>query len=154
MRRSLGFTLLELMLVLAIAALVLGIALPLMSSALPGVQLNGSARELAATLRYARSRAMATDTEVVVHLDLDQREVGLTGSTKTIHIPQGLEITLDTAQSELTGDRSGAIRFYPQGSSTGGRITLLQGERQLRVDVDWLTGRVRLSKMELKGHGS
>lgn len=154
MRRPLGFTLLELMLVLAIAGLVLGIALPLMSSALPGVQLNGSARELAAALRYARSRSMATDTEVVVHLDLDQREVGLTGSTKTINIPQGLEITLDTAQSELTGDRSGAIRFYPQGSSTGGRITLAQGDRQLRVDVDWLTGRVRLSKMEAKAHGS
>ena len=39
---------------------------------------------------------------------------------------------------------TGAIRFFPDGSSTGGRVTLMVGERSYAVDVDWLTGRVRV----------
>ncbi len=42
--------------------------------------------------------------------------------------------------------KRGAIRFYPDGSSTGGRITVASGERKFLVDVDWLTGRVSIKE--------
>jgi general secretion pathway protein H len=38
-----------------------------------------------------------------------------------------------------------AIRFNPDGSSTGGRITVGDAVRKIAVGVDWLTGRVSLS---------
>ena len=57
-----------------------------------------------------------------------------------------LELKLYTAQSEIVDDRRGAIRFYPDGSSTGGRVTVAAGERRLLVDVDWLTGRVSIKE--------
>ena len=34
--------------------------------------------------------------------------------------------------------------FFPDGSSTGGRITLRSEVSAYRVDVDWLTGQVRV----------
>jgi len=46
-----GFTLLELMVVLAIAAIMMTVVPPLLSSALPGAQLKSAARQLAAGLR-------------------------------------------------------------------------------------------------------
>jgi hypothetical protein len=39
----------------------------------------------------------------------------------------------------------GVIRFFGDGSSTGGSVTILQGERRSDVTVDWLTGRVSLA---------
>jgi general secretion pathway protein H len=45
----------------------------------------------------------------------------------------------------VTSERRGAIRFYPDGSSTGGRITVTFGRTQYLVDVDWLTGRVSIT---------
>ncbi|PIV82132.1 type II secretion system protein GspH, partial [bacterium CG17_big_fil_post_rev_8_21_14_2_50_64_8] len=59
-------------------------------------------------------------------------------------LPEKIEVALFTAQSELMDAKTGAIRFYPDGSSTGGRVTLSRGERKYRVDVDWMTGRVKI----------
>jgi general secretion pathway protein H len=41
-------------------------------------------------------------------------------------------------------ERQGAIRFFPDGGSNGGRVTVASGERKYEVDVDWLTGRVAI----------
>ena len=51
---------------------------------------------------------------------------------------------LFTAQSDLVSDKIGAIRFFPDGGSNGGRVTVFAGERKYEVDVDWLTGRVAI----------
>ncbi len=55
-----------------------------------------------------------------------------------------LELKLFTAQRDLVNDNVGAIRFFADGGSNGGRITLAAGERKFNVDVDWLTGRVAI----------
>ena len=60
-------------------------------------------------------------------------------------LPKDIELKLFTAQSEILSDTRGGIRFYPDGSSTGGRITVASGERKYLVDVDWLTGRVSIT---------
>ena len=41
-------------------------------------------------------------------------------------------------------DKTGAIRFFPDGGSDGGRVTIAAGERKYEVDIDWLTGRVAI----------
>jgi general secretion pathway protein H len=55
-----------------------------------------------------------------------------------------IDITLFTAQSELTDAKTGAIRFYPDGSSTGGRVMLAREDRKFLVEVDWMTGQVKI----------
>ena len=46
-----GFTLLELLVVLALATLLIALVPPLISAALPGVELKSSARKVAASVR-------------------------------------------------------------------------------------------------------
>jgi len=59
-------------------------------------------------------------------------------------LPERIELKLYTAQRDLVNDNVGAIRFFPDGGSDGGRITLTAGTRKYDVDVDWLTGRVAI----------
>ncbi len=142
--RQSGFTLLELLLVLVIAATGYALVLQFTGSGVSGVQLKSAARSVAAGLRDARGRAIATQESVALDLDLEKRTFEVKGSGRERALPQRLEVKLDTAAAEVTGQRRGAIRFYPDGSSTGGRVTLASGERKLLVDVDWLTGRVTI----------
>ncbi len=142
--RQRGFTLLELLVVLVIAATGYALVLQFAGSGVSGVQLKSAARSVAAGLRDARGRAIATQESVALDLDLENRTFEVKGSGRERSLPQRLDVKLDTALAEVTGQRRGAIRFYPDGSSTGGRVTLASGERKLLVDVDWLTGRVTI----------
>jgi len=139
-----GFTLIELVVVLFIAGLLIAVAPPLISAAMPGVELKGTAREIAAALRFARNQAVLRQTDAAVRLDLEARRYSVSGRPKLNAIPEGIAVDLDTVQAELTEGRGGSIRFFPDGSSTGGRVTLSRGEAVYKVDVDWLTGRVRI----------
>jgi len=142
--RQRGFTLLELLVVLVIAATGYALVLQFAGSGVSGAQLKSAARSVAAGLRDARGRAIATQESVALDLDLEKRTFEVKGSGRERSLPQRLDVKLDTALAEVTGQRRGAIRFYPDGSSTGGRVTLASGERKLLVDVDWLTGRVTI----------
>ena len=144
--RNRGFTLLELLLVLVIAATGYAMVVRFTGSGASGAQLKGAARTVAAGLRDARGQAIATQSSAALAVDLDKRTIEVTGAGRPRALPERLDITLDTARSETVDTRRGAIRFFPDGSSTGGRVTLAAGERKLRVDVDWLTGRVSITE--------
>jgi len=139
-----GFTLIEMVVVLVIAGMVAGVAAPMVANALPGVQLKAKARELAAVLRYARDRALTHREETVVTVDTEGRTFGLSGREERRSLPESFDIKLLVAESESPSDTIGGVRFFPTGGSTGGRVTLAQGDRGYKVDVDWLTGRVRI----------
>lgn len=147
--RAKGFTLIELLVVLAIAGLIMAVTPPLLSSAMPGLQLKGTARQLAAGLRFARGRAVAQRAEAVLALDLETRSVSISGREGSLSIPDDLDVELVSAVSELQDEGTGSIRFFPDGSSTGGRITLSYRGRGYDLDVDWLTGRVSIVAAEL-----
>ena len=142
--RQRGFTLLELIVVLVIAAAMMSIVPPLISSALPGAEIKSAARQLAAGLRYARNKALTSDEEAILMLDLDAKKFSVTGKKKSFSIPHGLKVTLVTAESEMVAERKGAIRFFPEGGSTGGRVSVANNTRGYDIDVDWLTGKVRI----------
>jgi general secretion pathway protein H len=96
-------------------------------------------------LRLARSEAVATRQETRLVLDVEQRTMHLDREPRARALPRGIEIKLFTAQSDLVDEKVGSIRFYPDGGSNGGRVTLASGERKYDVDVDWLTGRVAIA---------
>ena len=143
-----GFTLLEIMVVLAIAAIMMTVVPPLISKAMPGAQLKSATRQVAAGLRYARNSSLTTDKETTLMLDLESKSFNLSGQKKTYRIDEDLEITLLTADSEMVSENKGAIRFFPEGGSTGGRISLATEKRKYAVDVDWLTGKVRILEVD------
>jgi general secretion pathway protein H len=140
-----GFTLLEVLIVLVIGVAAYALILSTPFRGASSADLKSAARTVAAGLRQAQSMAMATRRDTVLTVDVDGREFTVSGDPTVRQLPKTLELKLYTAQSEVSSERKGAIRFYPDGSSTGGRITVSAGERKYLVDVDWLTGRVAIN---------
>jgi len=139
-----GFTLIELLVSLAVLGLVLSLIAGYKPPWSRGLGLRATAAELAAGLRLARSEAILSNRPVVLDLDLagHRYRVG-TGTPR--HLPADLSLELLTISGEALNGREGAIRFNPDGSSTGGRISLADERRRLSVGVDWLTGRVSVA---------
>jgi general secretion pathway protein H len=139
-----GFTLIELLVSLAI----LGLALALIAGYKPpwsrGLGIQATAAELAAGLRLARSEAILSNRPVVFDLDLTGHRYRV-GKETSRRLPAGLSLELLTISGEARNVREGDIRFNPDGSSSGGRISLTDGQRRIGVGVDWLTGRVSVA---------
>src|SRR6266567_6892214 len=139
-----GVTLLELLVVLMLMALIAGIAIPMFGGGVSSTDLKSAAREVAAGLRFARDQAIAQRVESLLELNLQGRTFRVPPDPRTHRLPARLDLKLYTAQRDLVSEKVGAIRFFPDGGSNGGRITLAGGERKYDVDVDWLTGRVSI----------
>lgn len=139
-----GVTLLELLIVLSIMAVVAAIAIPRLGGGVSTTELKSAARQVASGLRFARSEALATRRETTVTVDLERRVFRVDRDPREIALPAASELKLFTAQSDIASERTGAIRFFPDGGSNGGRLTIASGERKYEVDVDWLTGRVAI----------
>ena len=138
-----GFTLIELVVVLTLLGLFLLVLPPVLGSG-GGIGLKAAARDVAGGLKRAQSRAIARNEEVVFVLDLNAHHFRVGGEREARPLPDRVGLRLYTAQSELVDSAIGAIRFYPDGSSTGGEVALSSGAREYHVAVDWLTGRVRV----------
>jgi general secretion pathway protein H len=137
--------------VLAIAALVLTVIPPLVSAALPGVELKGAARRTLSALRLARETAIRSGGDSALVVDVEGHRLEIPGY-RAIELPRRVDLQLEAASGEMLDEQRGAIRFFPDGSSTGGRIILSRGEgmeqRGYQVGVTWLTGRVRMAPWE------
>jgi general secretion pathway protein H len=138
-----GVSLLELLIVLTILALASAIVIPMLSG-VSNAELRGAARQLASGLRLARSEAVSHRRETFLVVDLAGRRFKVDRDPQEHALPRNVELKLFTAQKDLVDEKVGAIRFYPDGGSNGGRITVGSGERKFEVDVDWLTGRVAI----------
>ena len=127
---------------MAILAMTYAIAAPKVSSGLSATELKASARQLAAGLRKARSDAVAHRHETVLTVDVESHQFQLSGDTQVYKLPKSVGVKLFTAQSELVNGTTGAVRFFPDGGSTGGRISVSAHDRNYDVDINWLTGQV------------
>ena len=146
-RRSAGFSLIELMLVVVLIVATAAMAAMVIGDRMPGQQLRGAARELAAQLRYTRAQAIASGRPQVFTLDARTRQwVG--PQQRHGELPQEIEVKATTARIEQREPDSASVRFFPQGSSTGGRFVLFRERAAWQVDIDWLTGQVSLSRSE------
>ncbi|MCB1823170.1 MAG: GspH/FimT family pseudopilin [Candidatus Competibacteraceae bacterium] len=145
-----GFTLLEILVVLVIGVLLVALVPPLLSGMSGATELRGAARQLAAGLRNARNEAVERQQEAVLTLDLERRRFGVTGDPREIALPESVALKLYTAQSELLDGTTGGIRFFPDGSSTGGAITVSGPKLAYRVNVDWLTGAVAIVEQDAR----
>jgi general secretion pathway protein H len=134
-----GFTLIEMVVVLAILGLMLGLVLTHGPVRSQRIEIDAAARDIAGSLRLARSNAIAQNRLVTFNIDVAH------GITRTDNgPPHSLPAYLTL---RVTAERGGAvpgIRFAPDGSSSGGQIELLAHGRHVQIGVDWLTGRVRI----------
>jgi general secretion pathway protein H len=142
-----GFTLVELMVVLVIIALVMGLVATSISRSISGAESRVAARKVVAALRYTRTQAILKKSETVFIVDTDERTYQASGKPP-VKLPEGIDVLLTTARSELTSESAGGIRFFPDGGSTGGHVELIVNGREYRVNVAWLTGEATLVSQE------
>lgn len=139
-----GFTLIELIVTLLLLGLIYALAGPALDTGPTSVEVKGAARQLAAGLRKARGSAIAEHRDAVLILGVEAREFSVSGDPKIYKLSDRINLGMFTAQTEVMPGKTGSIRFFADGSSTGGRITVSGGSTTLAVDVDWITGRVQI----------
>lgn len=141
-----GFTLIEMLIVLVIASIAMTTLMPSFAPAIARAQLYSATRDVASALRHARGQAMIKGQDAVFELNTVQHTYQVTGRTKAYQLPSGIELGLYTTTTETLDEGTGRIRFFPDGSATGGRVTLIGGQQTRVVDVNWLTGEVRMGE--------
>ena len=146
-RREKGFTLLELIIVLFITVLGFSVIGLNLSSGNEATKLKAAARDIVSALRFARGQALISHQETTVTIDLAGNTYTVSQRDKVYSIPEEIDVTLVTAQSEIN-EGLASVRFFPDGSSTGGRITLEWGKVSWRIDINWLTGQIELEENE------
>jgi general secretion pathway protein H len=143
-RAARGFTLLEIIVVVALIALLTGIIAAVISGGLGTAKVRAASKDLVAALRSTRAQAVVRRESQVLVLDVERRAYRAPGRD-WIELPKDMELSMLTASEEQLDDSQGQIRFFPDGSSTGGNIELSRGEALWRIEIGWLTGEVRMN---------
>jgi general secretion pathway protein H len=143
--RAQGFTLIELIAVIVLLAIVLSVVTFSFSKSLHSARIRGASRDLVAALRYTRGQAIVKGQQEVLLLNVDTNSYTAPGKG-AVKLPEDMTLRLTTAEQEQTGASTGGIRFFADGSSTGGHVSVFQGQREWRVNVAWLTGDIALDE--------
>jgi len=147
-----GFTLLELLVVLTIAGLLLAAVPPMISAVIPGAEVKSATRELAVALRAARFAAVSRGVPIDIHFTADPP--GYAVGDATVHaLPGSTTLNVVTLSAPAVQWRDNAptmdgefrLRFRPDGSSSGARISLHRGKHHYTIGVGWLMGRITIS---------
>lgn len=138
-----GFTLIELLVALAIVAVLFAVLMPNTSRRHGRAELEASARAVGSALRLTRGHAIAASREETFVVDVGKAAYRPAGAKTAFVLPKGVRVALFTAEDQLSAT-AGTIRFYPDGSSSGGGVALMLEGLRYDVLVDWLTGGVSI----------
>lgn len=143
MRPARGFTLVEILAVVALIALAMTLVAVTVGDGLAGARVKAASRDLVAALRYTRGQAIVKRESQALAIDVDGRRYRAPGK-RWAELPKRMEMKLETARSEMEDEGIGRIRFFPDGASTGGNVELSLDEVVWRIEINWLTGEVVL----------
>lgn len=142
--RHQGFTLLEILIVLGLMGLMAALIVPRALSGNDYYTLGHNTRAVAAAMRLARGMAIAEQKETVVVFDLDQKTYQAP-LEKPKALDEAVHLQVFTSTAEISDDEKKAgIRFYPDGGSSGGRVTLSLADSNRAIDVVWMTGQINI----------
>jgi general secretion pathway protein H len=132
-----GFALFELMLTLALIALIASLALPRARPFDGGAALRAKVYETVALLRADRDAALRSDRDVASRVDLASKRLTSGATRDQILYPDAVTLRLATPRFD-------GFRFFRDGRSTGGELTIGAGRQSLRITVDEWTSAVAI----------
>jgi prepilin-type N-terminal cleavage/methylation domain-containing protein len=135
---SCGFSLVELLVALAVIAIVAAFALPAWNRLLPTYQLDSSARQIQSELYHIKMRAASEN--VGFQLAYSQG-----GSEYTIQRDSSALTTKPLSEGVVI-TKAGTISFSPRGTAGANRVRLRSAEGHCKQVVVSATGRVRVCK--------
>ncbi|UCG96917.1 MAG: GspH/FimT family pseudopilin [Burkholderiales bacterium] len=141
--RERGFTMVELLVVLAIAAALLAVAPMALQRYRESTDYRDTVRTMTAALTEARHSAISGGRVVAFSVDLGARHYGVDGGARR-DLPESIAVRATVADTDLV-DNVARIRFFPGGNATGGSIEVVRASGSgVRLRTDWLDGRVSL----------
>ena len=142
---STGFSLVEMLVAIAIVGFVMAVAVPSSIQLYDGMQRRQAVRTTMEFLNSARERALAPGTYQDVMVKPSSNQIWNSRKRATLSAAVRLQVH---GAAELNFDQTGVIRFYPDGSSSGGGVDLARADGSgTRVTVDWLIGRVEQASL-------
>ena len=141
-----GFTLLEVMIVLAI----ISAGMLVVINRYPFGENNSNIRLLSnkviTGLRETRNLATEQNSQAAFVFDAEKRSYRVAENGVSIALPEDIKFKMVSANQINDRLQEGRIVFFGDSSSTGGSIILSKKNSEVRIDVDWLTGRVAFAK--------
>lgn len=151
-RPSAGFSLLEMILVMVLIAAASLLAVAALGGGMQGMKLRAGAKDVAAQMRFARAVAISSGQPQDVIIDPAARQwQGAKGRSGSL--PDVGEVVFTGARATQfepgqQNETKGTVRFFPDGAATGGRVRLLANGGGWDVDVGWLTGEVKVKRVQ------
>ena len=142
--RQRGFTLLEMVCVLAIIALLAAVLLPFIPHETSRSRLQAYALQTAALLKTDRNAAIRRQASVATLVDAEARAIRSGASRAAIVIPD--DVRFDALLPQTCGRQAAlsTISFFANGTSCGGTIALSRLDSGFEIRVNWLTGRIEI----------
>ena len=148
MNRADGFTLIEVVCVLAIAGLVAAIAMPSLSSGTTPARLSAYTLDIATILKADRNAAMRQQALVSTTLSAKGRWLRSGDGRRTVQLPEDVHLDALLAQHCVGREGTSSIEFLPTGMSCGGVIALTHEGFGYQIRVNWLTGGIDIVSLD------
>jgi general secretion pathway protein H len=139
-----GFTLLEMVCVLALIAMMAAVLLPLIPRHTSRARLQAYALQAAAVLKEDRNAAIRRGTGVATLVDSGSHLIRSGATADIIRIPEDVRFEALLPQTCNRREALSTISFFASGMSCGGAIALTRLDVGYEVRVNWLTGRIEI----------
>ena len=139
-----GFTLVEMVCVIAIIAMLAAILLPNFSRATSRPRLEAYAVETASMLKADRTAAMRRCVPIATQVDASERYLRSGATGRILRVPD--DVTFSANLPLRCNDRPAfsTISFFATGMSCGGTIVLSRLGAVYEIRVNWLTGGIEI----------
>ena len=139
-----GFTLIEMVCVLAIMALLAALVFPYFSPGSTPAEVDAYAVRIASLLKADRYAAIRSGAPVATLLSARARTVKSGAGAGLVQLPPGIAFDAVLANRCAGVNASRGIAFFPSGMSCGGVIALARPGLNIEIRVNWLTGGVEI----------
>jgi general secretion pathway protein H len=139
-----GFTLLEMVCVLAIIALLAAVLLPFIPRETSRTRLQAYALQTATLLKADRVAAISRQASVATFVDAGARAIHSGATSGSVRIPDDVRFDAVLPQTCRRQAALSTISFFANGTSCGGAIVLTRLDAGFEIRVNWLTGRIEI----------
>ena len=139
-----GFTLIEMVAVVALIAILAAIVIPALPRGTSRARLESYAVEAAAMLKFDRDAAIRNRVQIATEIDAPARVMRSGATGRLIRVPDDVRFDALLAARCNSRPAGPTIRFFSSGMSCGGAIALTRLGVGYQVRVNWLTGAVEV----------